>query len=87
MSNELSSTIIVAQFFNSLNRKIANVRINKMNDNIEDFCSYEVDMNLKEWINIHDFHQRGRKTVNLDGVNNIYFICKDCKSVLIHDSF
>jgi len=58
-----------------------------MNDNIEDFCSYEVDMNLKEWLKIHDFHRRGRKIVTLDGVNNIYFICLDCHKVLILDSF
>lgn len=58
-----------------------------MNDDIEDFCSYEVDMNLKEWIGIHDFHKRGRKIVTLDGIHNIYLICLDCHKVFILDSF
>jgi hypothetical protein len=59
----------------------------KNEDNPIDNCSYEVDMNLKEWFNIHCYHKRGRKTINLGGVNNIYFICLDCRSILIHDSF
>jgi len=58
-----------------------------MEDNIEDSCSYEVDLNLREWIDIHDIHDRYHKIVKLDGINNIYLICKECKSILIHDSF
>jgi hypothetical protein len=64
-----------------------NIKAVIMDDNIEDFCSYEVDLSLKEWISIHNRHTRYHKIVNLDGINNIYLICKDCKSILIHDSF
>jgi hypothetical protein len=71
-----------------LNCNELGIKMSNYFENNEEETSFETTMSLREWEYLHsDHHSREHAIVNKHGINYIYLICKQCKSVLLLDTF